>query len=173
MTHTLSVRIGTNPDHHLWNNNGTWWCHYTEHRPDFTKERVRRSLHTGDVRIARFLRDSLLIASGAYRRPGKGGARCAARFARAAARKPPDTSRNLPAMSNTPDNQTPTPPPLRARNKVIRRDPLPGEKIFGGSGVLIPFKLPPTKQPTGNSPEASGSNAPQKNHPTPPETNHR
>ncbi len=75
MNNTLSIRIGTNPDHHLWNNNGTWWCHYTEHGPDFTKARVRRNLHTRDVRIARFLRDSLLIARGATPRLSKGGAR--------------------------------------------------------------------------------------------------
>lgn len=56
----LSVRQTANPFHHLWNNNGTWWCHYTEHLPDFTKHRVRVSLHTADSTIARFLRDSLL-----------------------------------------------------------------------------------------------------------------
>ena len=32
---------GNNPLHHLWNNNGTWWCHLTIHLPGFTKERVR------------------------------------------------------------------------------------------------------------------------------------
>jgi hypothetical protein len=56
----LSIRTTSNPFHHLWNNNGTWWCHYTEHLPDFTKRRVRRSLHTSDSSIARVLRDSLL-----------------------------------------------------------------------------------------------------------------
>ena len=56
----LSIRTSENPFHHLWNNNGTWWCHYTEHLPDHTKRRVRRSLHTSDSGIARVLRDSLL-----------------------------------------------------------------------------------------------------------------
>jgi len=56
----LSIRTTDNPFHHLWNNNGTWWCHYTEHLPDHTKRRVRRSLHTSDSGIARVLRDSLL-----------------------------------------------------------------------------------------------------------------
>ena len=56
----LSIRTSDNPFHHLWNNNGTWWCHYTEHLPDHTKRRVRRILHTSDSGIARVLRDSLL-----------------------------------------------------------------------------------------------------------------
>jgi len=56
----LSIRTSCNPFHHLWNNNGTWWCHYTEHLLDHTKRRVRRSLHTSDSGIARVLRDSLL-----------------------------------------------------------------------------------------------------------------
>ena len=56
----LSIRTTDNPFHHLWNNNGTWWCHYTEHLPDHTKRRVRKSLHTSDSSIARVLRDSLL-----------------------------------------------------------------------------------------------------------------
>lgn len=57
----LSVRTSRdNPDHHLWNNNGTWWCHYTIHRPDHTKQRVRRSLTTHDRAEARRRRDALL-----------------------------------------------------------------------------------------------------------------
>ena len=57
---SLSIRIGENPNHHLWLNNGVYWVHYTEHLPDHTKRRVRRSLHTNDSGIARVLRDSLL-----------------------------------------------------------------------------------------------------------------
>jgi hypothetical protein len=48
------------PDHHLWNNNGTFWCHYTVHESDYTKRRVRVSLHTKDQREARARRDALL-----------------------------------------------------------------------------------------------------------------
>jgi hypothetical protein len=60
---TLAVRVNaSNPNHHLWNNNGTWWCHFTVHRPDFTKLRVRHSLNTGDVAVARKKRDTLLDA---------------------------------------------------------------------------------------------------------------
>jgi len=47
-------------NHHLWNNRGTWWCHFTLHRPDYTAERVRVSLRTRDVIEARLRRDQLL-----------------------------------------------------------------------------------------------------------------
>jgi len=57
---TLSVRVNRkNPDHHLWNNHGTWWLHYTLHMADFTKRRVRKSLGTHDVAEARTRRDEL------------------------------------------------------------------------------------------------------------------
>lgn len=47
-------------NHHLWNNNGTWWLHSTIHLPDFTKRRLRKNLRTSDVRTARQLRDRIL-----------------------------------------------------------------------------------------------------------------
>ena len=57
----LAIRVfPDNPDHHLWNNNGTWWCHYTVHRPDYTKQRVRVSLGTRSHESARRLRDRVL-----------------------------------------------------------------------------------------------------------------
>ena len=60
-TNRLSLRIDVrNPDHHLWNNNGTWWCHFTVHTPCHTKHRIRRSLHTNDRNVARARRDELL-----------------------------------------------------------------------------------------------------------------
>lgn len=52
-----------NPDHHIWNNNGTYWCHYTVHNEDYTKQRVRVSLGTKDVEIARALRDFIMEAT--------------------------------------------------------------------------------------------------------------
>ena len=59
----LAVRVdGANPNHHLWNNRGTWWCHFTLHKPDYTAERVRVSLKTRDLQQARARRDSLLAA---------------------------------------------------------------------------------------------------------------
>ena len=60
---TPSIRVlAHNPDHHLWNSHGTWWCHYTVHLPDYTKRRVRLSLGTPSVAQARKLRDRLLQA---------------------------------------------------------------------------------------------------------------
>jgi hypothetical protein len=47
-----------NPNHHLWNNHGTWFLHYTTHPTPFTKHRVRRSLGTKDVKVARLRRDT-------------------------------------------------------------------------------------------------------------------
>jgi hypothetical protein len=55
-----AIRIADqNPDHHLWNNNGTWWIHYTLHLPDYTKQRVRRSLGTRRGSVARRRRDEI------------------------------------------------------------------------------------------------------------------
>ena len=57
----LAVRINrTNANHHLWDNHGTWWMHYTLHLPDFTKRRVRQSLGTRCVKTARGRRDAVL-----------------------------------------------------------------------------------------------------------------
>ncbi len=47
-----------NPNHHLWNNHGTWFLHYTVHPTPLTKERVRRSLGTKDIAVARRRRDA-------------------------------------------------------------------------------------------------------------------
>ena len=47
-------------NHHLWNNNGTWWFHGTEHRPDGTASRIRVSLQTHDETTARQRRDKIL-----------------------------------------------------------------------------------------------------------------
>ena len=60
-----------NPNHHLWNNHGTWFLHYTTHPTEFTKERIRRSLGTKDVLVARERRDAFFahLASAA----AKGG----------------------------------------------------------------------------------------------------
>ena len=57
----LSVRvIQGNLNHHLWNNNGTWWLHYTLHLPDHTSRRIRENLRTHDLGRARVLRDESL-----------------------------------------------------------------------------------------------------------------
>ncbi len=62
----LSIRVSEdNRLHHLWNNNGTWWLHYTEHLADFTKRRVRRSLRTHDLELAIRRRDEWLQTAAA------------------------------------------------------------------------------------------------------------
>ncbi|MBI5693037.1 MAG: hypothetical protein HZC55_23420 [Verrucomicrobia bacterium] len=67
------IRVSpTNPNHHLWNNHGTWFLHYTIHPTPFTKERIRRSLGTKDLEVARQRRDSyfaLLAAEAAKQAP--------------------------------------------------------------------------------------------------------
>ena len=62
MSHNLitlaSLRISdTNPNHHLWNNNVTWFLHYTVYPTPITKERIRRSMGTKDVKLAQERRD--------------------------------------------------------------------------------------------------------------------
>ena len=54
-----AIRVrAENLNHHLWNNHGTWFLHYTIHPTPFTKERIRRSLGTKDLEVARERRDS-------------------------------------------------------------------------------------------------------------------
>ncbi len=60
MQHHLSIRIDEdNPTHHLWNNGGSWWIHYTVHTDDGRKRRVRYSLKTTRLDYARVLRDAI------------------------------------------------------------------------------------------------------------------
>jgi hypothetical protein len=49
-----------NPRHHLWNNNGTWWIHYTLHFADYTAQRIRRSLRTSELEEAIRRRDEII-----------------------------------------------------------------------------------------------------------------
>ena len=59
---TPSLRASpTNPNHHLWNNHGTWFLHYTVYPTPFTKQRIRRSLGTKDVEVARLRRDGIFV----------------------------------------------------------------------------------------------------------------
>lgn len=54
-----SVRVrAANLNHHLWNNNGTWYLHYTMHPTPLTKARVRESLSTKSLETARQKRDA-------------------------------------------------------------------------------------------------------------------
>ena len=63
MRHSKLAKARTtrdNRNHHLWNNNGTWFLHYTEYPTILTKQRVRRSLKTKCVVEARQRRDAVL-----------------------------------------------------------------------------------------------------------------
>lgn len=55
----FQARAG-NDNHHLWNNHGTWFLHYTRYPTPVTKERVRVSLRTRCVEEARRRRDAFL-----------------------------------------------------------------------------------------------------------------
>ncbi|MDP1580371.1 MAG: hypothetical protein Q8M02_08835 [Candidatus Didemnitutus sp.] len=61
---SLRVRA-SNLNHHLWNNNGTWYVHYTVHPTPLTKSRIRASLETKSVEVARKRRDEVLTRAGA------------------------------------------------------------------------------------------------------------
>ena len=55
-------RSDSNPDHHLWNNNRTWWLHFTLRNVSGAKTRHRVSLRTRDLETARASRDRILTA---------------------------------------------------------------------------------------------------------------
>ncbi len=60
-----AVRISpANANHHLWNNHGTWFLHYTIHPTPVTKERIRRSLGTRELETARERRDRFFAEIG-------------------------------------------------------------------------------------------------------------
>ena len=52
-----------NPNRNIWNNNGTYWIHYTTYPTPVTKERVRHSLRTKSLTEARARRDEILSRS--------------------------------------------------------------------------------------------------------------
>ncbi len=58
----LAIRTDhENANHHLWNNNGTWFIHYTVYPTAVTKKRIRKSLKTKSVLEARRLRDEVFL----------------------------------------------------------------------------------------------------------------
>lgn len=57
----IRKRGAVTPNHHIWNNNGIWWVHYTLHH-GWIKQRVRSSLATRCVEEARRKRDALFQA---------------------------------------------------------------------------------------------------------------
>jgi len=56
---TRSIGPATHPDHHLWRNGKRWWVAFTYHT-ELRKHRVRASLATTDVALARARRDELM-----------------------------------------------------------------------------------------------------------------
>jgi RNA polymerase sigma factor (sigma-70 family) len=60
---TLAIRsVMHNPNHHLWNNNGTWFCKFRIKNPDGSVQRINQSLRTHCVEDARLRRDELMQA---------------------------------------------------------------------------------------------------------------
>lgn len=58
--HGYGIRIDhDNPDHHVWDNNGTWWLHYVVYPTPATAERRRVSLKTKLLDEARSRRDQI------------------------------------------------------------------------------------------------------------------
>lgn len=60
--HRYQHSLDTNPNHHLWHNGNRpdWWIHYSIYPTTCTKQRVRKSLGTTDVLVARQRRDIIL-----------------------------------------------------------------------------------------------------------------
>jgi uncharacterized protein (DUF1684 family) len=57
--HVPPVPADADPNHHLWRNGRLWWIAFTVHRGHL-QERVRFSLQTADVAVARRRRDQFL-----------------------------------------------------------------------------------------------------------------
>ena len=47
-------------NHHLWRNRRTWWVAFTVVHAGYRQERVRRSLGTQDLELARARRDAMM-----------------------------------------------------------------------------------------------------------------
>jgi hypothetical protein len=58
----VTRRTDTNPNHHLWNNNGTWWLRFTLRSTEGKSIRHAYSLKTPDLDAARRKRDRILVA---------------------------------------------------------------------------------------------------------------
>ena len=53
--------VEKNPNHHIWNNNGTWYCDFTLVTDSGEKNRVRNPLYTDNVEDARRCRDKMIL----------------------------------------------------------------------------------------------------------------
>jgi hypothetical protein len=58
----ITRRTDTNPNHHLWNNNGTWWIRFTLRSSEGQTMRPAYSLKTPNLDAARRKRDRILAA---------------------------------------------------------------------------------------------------------------
>lgn len=58
----VTRRTDTNPNHHLWNNNGTWWIRFTLGSTERESMRHAYSLKTSNLEAARRKRDGILAA---------------------------------------------------------------------------------------------------------------
>ncbi len=58
--HLATRRTKNNPNHHLWNNHGTWWIRFTLRSTEGTSKRPAYSLKTPDPESARRKRDRIL-----------------------------------------------------------------------------------------------------------------
>ena len=59
----------SNPDHNVYDNNGTLWVRFTVHYPDYTAGRVAKSLNTTDKVEARRRRDHIMKSTPGARVP--------------------------------------------------------------------------------------------------------
>lgn len=53
--------VEKNPNHHIWNNNGTWYCDFTLVTDSGERNRVRNPLYTDNVEDARRRRDNFIL----------------------------------------------------------------------------------------------------------------
>ncbi|KAB2642522.1 MAG: sigma-70 family RNA polymerase sigma factor [Verrucomicrobia bacterium] len=57
----LAMRsVESNPNHHIWNNNGIWFCNLMVKSAAGQSKRIRESLHTKNVDEARMRRDAMI-----------------------------------------------------------------------------------------------------------------
>ncbi len=60
-TTRLKMRsVAKNPNHHIWNNNGAWYCNFKIKTANGEAKRVRNPLHTRNVEEARRRRDAMI-----------------------------------------------------------------------------------------------------------------
>ena len=57
---TLAIPALANSDHHLWKNRRRFWIAFVVIRDGYRQERIRRSLGTENIAVARRRRDALL-----------------------------------------------------------------------------------------------------------------